>query len=145
MWCTISHSDMLLPTNQRTKLCENRSLQTMNSCLEKFRSQGSKPLKAKDFYNVVREPLMGVPLVQLCIPGLHISLGLFLKHFNSFESSCHELDNAMSTKLSEEDTKLHHNCISQAKRNFFMSLTVQNMKKSRPRLSMRVARLWWLK
>ena len=30
--------------------------------------------------------------MQVCIPGLHISLGVFHKLFNLFEDACHKLD-----------------------------------------------------
>ena len=35
----------------------------------------------------------------ICPPGLHISLGLFLKHFNSLEVACSELDVKIASTL----------------------------------------------
>ena len=31
-------------------------------------------------------------IIQVCIPGLHISLGIFNRFYNLLENACHELD-----------------------------------------------------
>lgn len=41
---------------------------------------------------------------QVCPPALHISLGLFLKHFNSLESACFELDLKVAATLAKNPT-----------------------------------------
>lgn len=43
-------------------------------------------------------------ILQVCPPGLHISLGLFLKHFISMERRCHELDVKIAEQLSHGAT-----------------------------------------
>ena len=35
---------------------------------------------------------MSAVYIQVCPPGLHIALGVFLKHFTSLEAACHQLD-----------------------------------------------------
>ncbi|XP_038063028.1 uncharacterized protein LOC119733716 [Patiria miniata] len=117
LWCTMQYSDMRLPLQMRTKNCEPRSLESMKRSLDEFRSKGGIPAKAKNFHNVIREPLMSVPLSQVCIPGLHISLGLFMKHFNSFENNCHRLDMEVSTTLSAQDIKDHDDSFTSSYKN----------------------------
>lgn len=41
--------------------------------------------------------------LQVCPPGLHISLGLFLKHYNSMEKACHQLDLKTVAYLAPQD------------------------------------------
>lgn len=47
-----------------------------------------------------------LPHHQVCPPGLHISLGLYLKHFNSFEGACHDLDIQAAAVLAHRTKKI---------------------------------------
>ena len=44
--------------------------------------------------------------LQVCIPGLHISLGLFLKFFDMLVGECDELDTKIAWKLAESSSQL---------------------------------------
>ena len=44
--------------------------------------------------------------LQICIPGLHISLGLFLKFFDMLVGECEELDTKIAWKLAESSSQL---------------------------------------
>ena len=44
--------------------------------------------------------------LQICIPGLHISLGLFLKFFDMLVGECDELDTKIAWKLAESSSQL---------------------------------------
>lgn len=46
-------------------------------------------------------------ILQVCPPGLHISLGLFLKHFNSMEKACHQLDLQTVAYLAPQDNPVN--------------------------------------
>ena len=37
-------------------------------------------------------PFFNIPIDQVCIPGLHLTLGIFLKMFNMFEAFCFDVD-----------------------------------------------------
>ena len=43
-------------------------------------------------YNVIDVPFFRIPLNQVCIPGLHITLGVYLKLFKIFEKYCCDVD-----------------------------------------------------
>ena len=86
LWCHIS-SDMM---NVRRSLHLNKfSLRTLDSlqnnlkdCHEFYQDN----LKyAKNVFNVINEVFFDIPLEQVCLPGLHITLGVYLKLFKLFE------------------------------------------------------------
>ena len=45
-------------------------------------------------------------LLKVVIPGLHLSLGIFLRLFNMLEDACHELDIKVALALAKEDGKM---------------------------------------
>ena len=70
---------------------------------------GGNPKNVKDYNNALHKPFFEIPLLQVytctsdynkttyiqaCIPGLHISLGLFHRVFTLLEEECHALDMA---------------------------------------------------
>ncbi|XP_038049523.1 uncharacterized protein LOC119723080 isoform X2 [Patiria miniata] len=102
LYCDITKDGMRLPLAERPAL-QQRSLETLTYDLQRFRVHGAHLTKAKEFNNVIDEPMFAIPLTQVCPPGLHISLGLYLKHFNSFEGACHDLDMEVAAVLAEKD------------------------------------------
>ena len=44
--------------------------------------------------------------LKICIPGLHISLGVFLKFYELLLSECAELDEKIAHKLAEDSSEL---------------------------------------
>ena len=43
-------------------------------------------------------------IMQVCIPGLHLSLGIFNRLFSLLENACHELDLLQAEKIGGENT-----------------------------------------
>ena len=43
---------------------------------------------------------------QVCIPGLHVTLGIFLKLFNLFEDYCHQLDIEIAANKEQSNTEI---------------------------------------
>lgn len=75
------------------------SLRTTDSIYddhEKFLMSGGDIKKVKNFNNAVRRPFFKIQLLQVCLHGLHISLGLFHRLFTLLEEECQTLDRAMS-------------------------------------------------
>ena len=50
------------------------------------------------------EPFKLAPLVQVCPPGLHITLGIFYRLWCLLEAGCHELDLELATRISPTPT-----------------------------------------
>ncbi|XP_030828702.1 uncharacterized protein LOC105439624 isoform X2 [Strongylocentrotus purpuratus] len=116
LYCLVSKQDMMKPATERGER-QSRTLATLEEHLHQFQHSGSK--SAKDHFNVVRQPLVTIPIDQVCPPGLHISLGLFLKHFNSMEKACHQLDIQTVAYLAPQDapSNLSKNMINMVERH----------------------------
>ncbi|XP_065675300.1 uncharacterized protein LOC136091551 [Hydra vulgaris] len=80
-------------------------------CLDhkRFMKNGGLKSIAKNFNNVISEPILKIPLDQVSLPSLHMALGIYLNFFNMFEEEVHQLDIMMaaeplksSIKCSEE-------------------------------------------
>ncbi|XP_057301562.1 uncharacterized protein LOC130656936 isoform X2 [Hydractinia symbiolongicarpus] len=82
-----------------------RTLETLKENLAKFRDSGGNLKNAKFNYNVIDDPLFNIPIDQASLPGLHISLGCFLKFFTMFEDKCHSVDIALATKMANANQK----------------------------------------
>ncbi|KAL9976703.1 hypothetical protein ACROYT_G014030 [Oculina patagonica] len=94
---------MHLPKNQRGE-AQTRTLEGMHEHLREFKEKGRGDLKkAKSFFNVINEPLLEIPIDQICVPGLHISLGLFLKFYELLLDDCAVLDAKIATRKAETD------------------------------------------
>ena len=71
------------------------------------------PLREVPLYIIIY-PFMSVTVsrTQVCIPGLHISLGVFLKLYTMLEGAAHELDVLIATVLERQpgqQQQLPHN------------------------------------
>ena len=71
----------------------HRSLETFRSNLNLFHVTFNRNLKqAKNTYNVIDDIFSNNPLYHVCIPGLHVTLGIYIKLLNEFESFCKDID-----------------------------------------------------
>ncbi|XP_032225986.2 uncharacterized protein LOC5501787 [Nematostella vectensis] len=92
VWCLIHNQDMRKPPEERDPI-QPRTPEHMEEQLQNFLNEGNGDLKkAKDYFNVIHEPLLDIPSDRICVPGLHISIGLFLKFYNLFMTECESLD-----------------------------------------------------
>ncbi|CAH1248635.1 Hypp8330 [Branchiostoma lanceolatum] len=68
---------------------------------KKFLLEGKGNLKlAKKYHNAIAPVMFEVPIDQVVVPGLHISLGIYLKLFKLMESELHDIDLKLQTYLS---------------------------------------------
>ncbi|XP_072176962.1 uncharacterized protein [Diadema setosum] len=114
--CSATRQDMSIPPAERKATQQTRTLQSLDVSLNNFTQHGI----AKEANNVIRSPFFRIPIDQVCPPGLHISLGLFLKHFNSMSGKCHELDVKIMERLTVSETELSNakTAYKQAMRKF---------------------------
>ncbi|XP_022111146.1 uncharacterized protein LOC110990446 [Acanthaster planci] len=106
LYCNINKDNMWLPRGERPP-SQQRTLESLNQDLHRFKTAGSNISKAEHFNNVINEPMFAIPLTQVCPSGLHISLRLYLKYFNSFEGAGHDLDMQAAAVLAEKDQGDH--------------------------------------
>ncbi|XP_071796273.1 uncharacterized protein [Asterias amurensis] len=92
IYCTLSKEQMQTPFTERS-CSQLRTLDSIRAQFELFTEDGSKRSRSKDVsFSVVREPMMPIEPDHVVLPSLHISLGVFKKLFDLYESACHELD-----------------------------------------------------
>ncbi|KAJ8018893.1 hypothetical protein HOLleu_42856 [Holothuria leucospilota] len=63
LWCTVTKEQMRVPLDQRGQY-PLRCLDTIREDLKKFQDNGARPSTAKEFRNVIDEPLFDIPLNQ---------------------------------------------------------------------------------
>ena len=78
LWCRIS-SDQQFPKYIRSKEYEERSLKKLEQDLEIFHNNYASNIRKEMLANnVIDEYFFAVPLLQVCIPGLHLTLGIYI-------------------------------------------------------------------
>ncbi|XP_066296153.1 uncharacterized protein [Branchiostoma lanceolatum] len=87
LYCEVRKECMKLPRDGRTLLIPERDLARMATQYANFMRTGRGKLKyAKYFRNVVAPAMLSITLDQVCIPGLHLSLGIFHKLYVMLEN-----------------------------------------------------------
>ena len=76
-----------------------RTLQSMHDNLKAFQADGSRLPRAKMFQNVIRPALLQIPLEWVCIPSLHLDLGIYLWLYEAMISDLRDLDVAMAAEI----------------------------------------------
>ncbi|XP_065641798.1 uncharacterized protein LOC124811793 isoform X2 [Hydra vulgaris] len=99
LFCHITREEMKMNPSQQKHSCSKRTLETLHADFQNFIQKGRIPKLAKTCNNVIDLPLFNIPLTQVSIPSLHISLGIYLKFFNMLEDGCHLLDVKIAAKM----------------------------------------------
>ena len=84
-----------------------RSLDTLEYDYQRFEQAGSPLPRAKHYHNVIRPTMLPVPLVDVCIPSLHLDLGIFPWIFQALCADARTLDAHLAQELSSADTTDH--------------------------------------
>ena len=84
-----------LPLAERFNLFSKRSLDTLND-------KGDLK-KAKYANNVINDVFFNIPLNQVSLPGLHITLGGYLKLFLAFEQLAKNIDIKIAEAMAAEN------------------------------------------
>eukprot|EP00117_Sycon_ciliatum_P005872 scpid38678/ scgid9643/ len=80
-----------LSTKQQIQQCpadweqqpEPRTLDTLSLHHGQFMADGGRLSKAKHFYNAIRPAMLSVPIDHVCLPALHLDLGIYLWVFET--------------------------------------------------------------
>ena len=115
LWCRIAKSDLKETPSITLQL---RDLGILTRTHSDFLTKGAGDLKvAKEFFNVIATPFFNLPLdqvsvvcsaavhvvrkdlLQVCIPGLHISLGIYYRLFKLLEDAVHCLDFEVASSI----------------------------------------------
>nr|XP_047129350.1 uncharacterized protein LOC124809337 [Hydra vulgaris] len=106
LFCEITKNEMQLSMKDRNQSIFLRTLESLKSDFERFKNDGGNNKNAKKFNNVIDEPLFDIPIEQIAIPALHITLGIFLKFFNLLEKESHLLDIKLAGVLAIHDKRI---------------------------------------
>ena len=75
--------------------------------LKNFAEAGnSDEKKAKYYHNVIRPPILNVPIHQTAVPYLHIALGITKKHDQLLEDQCDEIDKQTAENKASSDKQV---------------------------------------
>ena len=101
LWCEIPSVALIVPKSEREDTYQLRTLDTLKENQLTFVNKYNSNLKhAKDAFNVIDKPFFNIELDQVCVPGLHITLGVYLKLFNYFKLFCKDVDMQITLCLS---------------------------------------------
>ena len=136
--CHCTKKAMDVPSSQRTDLDQSpRTLDTMHSNWTAFTSAGSNISNAKQFNNVIRQPILPIPVANAVVPALHLDLGIYSLLFDVFLRDVRELDEKMAalTATSPSDSQLfsqlaalhakHRQCVNDADEKAERASTLQ--------------------
>ena len=89
--CHCEKKTMQVDREQRT-LVSNRSLETLSRDFTSFTSSGAVLHNAKHHNNVIRHCILPIASEQVCIPVLHLDLGIFPYLYDAFCTELHAVD-----------------------------------------------------
>ena len=92
MYCRASKAAMQLPLAPFAE----RSLHSMNECYKSFSTAGHVLAKAKHFYNCIRPSLFCIEPQDVCVPVLHLDLGIFPWLFESMIRDAKDIDTTLA-------------------------------------------------
>ena len=113
LWCHIPSSALAVCKEERENMYPPRTLETLKENLNLFQVTFNHDLKqAKNACNVIDGIFFNIPLDHVCIPGLHVTLGVYFKLLHEFESFCKDMDLQIAHVLAldnEEHENIHFN------------------------------------
>ena len=100
--CDISKSEAQQSPECRAKATEERTLKSLRENLENFSKAGSNLARAKQFYNVIRQPHLDLEPSQWVIPVLHLDLGIFPYIYDRMVAKLQEVDAEIAREKAAE-------------------------------------------
>ena len=92
LWCHITKDKLAIPLSERVDMFTPRSLESLKNDHRNFvDTYNSNLAKAKLTNNVISCVFFDIPLENICIPGLHITLGVYMKLLRELEHFAKQL------------------------------------------------------
>ena len=101
--CEISKKEMQTAPSERQTLPQLRTLDTLAKSYHKFQEAGSPLPRAKAYLNVIRPVLLPIPLEDVCLPALHLDLGIFPYLFDAMLADIRQIDAELALTISSAD------------------------------------------
>ena len=134
LWCNITSDMLCVPRFIRMNMFQLRSLESLEYNLNVFHNKYNSNLKkAKFACNVVDDIFFKVPLEQVCVPGLHITLGVVVKFIKCFEQFCKSIDFKIAgqvamnnNEISQDDLKSYFENAQQINSSNMLIIELEN-------------------
>ena len=98
--CTITKAEKQKPAGNRSKTAEKRTLESLASDYQAFQDAGAVLANAKKFHDVIWPAILPIPVEEVCIPALHLDLGIFPYLYYAFVHELRRVDLHMAEKMS---------------------------------------------
>ncbi|XP_035663161.1 uncharacterized protein LOC118406879 [Branchiostoma floridae] len=99
LWCYVTQEEIKDKDSCRLQI-PARTLESLARDHQRFLVEGGGKLKvAKLYHNAIKPVMFDVPIDQVIVPGLHISLGIYLKLFKLMENELHDIDYKLQSYL----------------------------------------------
>ena len=103
LWCTIKSAEM----NDASSKFAKRDVSMISRDYQKFQDCFHCDKKfARKCRNIVSKPLLDIPLDQVIVPFLHITLGVVKKNHELLEHICNKIDKKMAKLIVKKNIKL---------------------------------------
>ena len=99
LFCQSKKADLKKPPAERNKTAAPRNLGNLADDFHRFSEAGARLPQAKQFNNVIRPSLLPVELEDICIPVLHLDLGIFPWMFEAMLADVRKLDCELASHL----------------------------------------------
>ena len=106
LWSEIPSEMMSVPPSQREAIFESRNLGSLEKNLEFQNVHQSNIKKAKFVKNVIDKRFFNVPLMQVCLPGLNITLGVVFKFVQLYEILARDLDFRIAAEIAKANLSI---------------------------------------
>eukprot|EP00731_Ephydatia_muelleri_P018612 Em0011g652a len=90
LYCLVYNHNMATPVSVRGR-APSRTFEAICADHQHYIASEANKQQAKHFHNCITEPIFNIPISQVCPPGLHITLGVFIKLYGLLEDECHNL------------------------------------------------------
>ena len=88
---------------KRSAVPAKRTLESLAADYKAFNDAGAVTANAKLFHNVIRPAVLPIPIEDVCIPALHLDLGIFPYLYYAFVDELRCIDFQMATVLFSGD------------------------------------------
>ncbi|KAL9977597.1 hypothetical protein ACROYT_G015019 [Oculina patagonica] len=115
----VSHNlptDATVPQQSSAKLDRKKPLENTQEDYDQFVADGSWASRQKFYHNVTHDKLLDIELDKVCVPGLHISLGVF-KKLHELENQCFELHKKVHLQLAVGIEQLEETAVNEKMQN----------------------------
>jgi len=101
LFCLMTKTEM--QSTHTPQSCTPRSIQGLREDLERFKAAGSRLQNANHYNNVIREVIFPIAITDVCVPVLHLDLGIFPWLYEAMIRDAEDIDFLLAKCQCEHD------------------------------------------